>query len=166
MLQLQTIIARSALAALLVLGVAAPAFATAGSGVTVGAIVNGHFGTLDIKTESNKVGHWGMILKTKDDTDVGSDSITLAGGGFTGWHSHPAAVMVTVVDGAINWYNGSNAMCPPTTYSAGQSFVEDAFVIHNAVNASMGNQAKFIAIRINPTGVPFRIDQPKPGTCP
>jgi len=165
MSRIHTIVARGAIAGLLASGIAAPAFATQGSGVTVTNIVNGHFGTLDIKTENNKVGHWGMILKTKDDTDVGSDSLTLAGGGSTGWHSHPAAVMVTVVEGSINWYNGSNAMCPPTTYSAGQSFVEDAFIIHNVINASQGNQAKFIAIRVNPTGVPFRIDQPKPGAC-
>jgi len=166
MLQLHTMIMRASAAALLASAIATPAFATPGSGISVVNLVNGHFGTLDIKTENNKVGHWGMILKTKDATDVGSDSLTLAGGGSTGWHSHPAAVMVTVVDGSINWYNGSNAMCPPTIYSAGQSFVEEAFVIHNAINASQGNQAKFIAIRINPTGVPFRIDQPKPGTCP
>jgi quercetin dioxygenase-like cupin family protein len=166
MLHLRTIITRPALAALLASGIVAPAIATQGSNITVTNVVNGHFGTLDIKTENNKVGRWGMILKTKDDTDVGTDSLTLGGGGSTGWHNHPAAVMVTVVEGSINWYNGSNAMCPPTTYSAGQSFVEEALVIHNVINASMGNQAKFIAIRINPTGVPFRIDQPKPGTCP
>ena len=56
-------------------------------------------------------------------------------------------------------------MCPPSTYSAGQSFVEDAFVIHIAINASQGSQAKFIAIRINPTGVAFRLDRPEPNNC-
>ena len=143
-----------------------PALATPGSKITVTNVVNGHFGSLDVKTESNKVGHWGMFLKTKDDSDMGTDSLTLEGGGSTGWHVHPAAVFVTVVEGSIKWYDGSNAMCPPTTYSAGQSFIEDAFVIHNAINASEGQPAKFIAIRINPTGVGFRIDRPKPDTCP
>jgi hypothetical protein len=56
-------------------------------------------------------------------------------------------------------------MCPGTTYSAGQSFIEDAFIIHNATNASMSNQAKFIAMHINPTGVPFLVGKPQPGGC-
>ena len=165
MLQLHTTITRAAAAALLASGIATPAFATPPSGLTVANIVTGHYGSIDVKTESNKVGHWGMILKTKGATDMGTDSITLAGGGYTGWHLHPAAVFVTVTEGSIVWYDGTNALCPGTTYSAGQSFIEDAYVIHNATNASQGNQAKFIAIRVNPTGVPFRIDQPKPGAC-
>ncbi|MFL6755481.1 MAG: cupin domain-containing protein [Sphingomicrobium sp.] len=143
---------------------AAPALAQP-VGLSVRNIVTGHYGSLDVKTESNKVGHWGMILKTKDDTDLGTDEITLAGGGFTGWHTHPAAVFVTVISGSIVWYDGTNAMCPPTTYSANQSFIEDAFVIHNATNASQSNPAVFVAMHVNPTGVPFVVGQPKPGTC-
>ena len=165
MLELHTTITRAAAAALLASGIAAPAFATPPSGLTVANIVTGHYGSIDVKTESNKVGHWGMILKTKDATDMGTDSITLAGGGYTGWHLHPAAVFVTVTEGSIVWYDGTNALCPGTTYSAGQSFIEDAFVIHNATNASQGNQAKFIAMHINPTGVPFLVGQPQPGGC-
>ena len=134
-------------------------------GFSVTNIVTGHYGTIDVKTESNKTGHWGMILKTKDDTDLGTDQITLAGGGQTSWHTHPAAVFVTVVSGGIVWYDGTNAMCPGTTYSAGQSFIEDAFVIHNATNASQWQPAVFIAMHINPTGVPFVTGVPKPGQC-
>lgn len=67
-----------------------PAIVTPNSGVTPTTVVTGHYGQIDVKTENNKVGHWGMILKTKDDTDMGTDSIAVAGGGFTGWHSHPS----------------------------------------------------------------------------
>jgi quercetin dioxygenase-like cupin family protein len=144
---------------------AAPAIATPNSGQTGQNIVTGHYGEIDVKTENNKVGHWGMILKTKDDTDMGTDKITLAGGGFTGWHAHPSAVFVTVVEGSIAWYNGTDSLCPVHTYTVGQSFIEDAFVIHNATNASSTVQAVFVAMHINPTGVPFRIDQPKPNNC-
>ena len=134
-------------------------------GLSVTNLVTGHYGSLDVKSENNKVGQWGMMLKTKDDTDLGTDQITLDGGGQTGWHTHPAAVFVTVKSGSIVWYDGTNAMCPGTTYSAGQSFIEDAFVIHNATNASQGTPAVFIAMHINPTGVPFVTGQPKPGGC-
>jgi quercetin dioxygenase-like cupin family protein len=165
MLQIHAMIMRTAVAALLASAIAAPTFATPPSGLSVTNLVTGHYGSIDVKTENDKVGHWGMILKTKGATDMGTDSITLAGGGYTGWHIHPAAVFVTVTEGSIVWYDGTNAMCPGTTYSAGQSFIEDAFIIHNATNASMSNQAKFIAMHINPTGVPFLVGKPQPGGC-
>jgi quercetin dioxygenase-like cupin family protein len=106
-----------------------------------------------------------MILKTKDATDMGTDQITLDGGGQTGWHTHPAAVFVTVTQGSIVWRDGTNAMCPGTTYTVGQSFIEDAFVIHNAFNASQSQPAVFVAMHINPTGVPFVSGVPTPGQC-
>jgi quercetin dioxygenase-like cupin family protein len=164
MLHLRTNTTRAAAAVLSACLAAAPATAQP-VGFTVTNIVTGHYGSLDVKSESNKVGHWGMILKTKDDTDMGTDQINLAGGGYTGWHTHPAAVFVTVTSGSIVWYDGTNAMCPGTTYSAGQSFIEEAYVIHNATNASQSEPAEFIAMHINPTGVPFVTGVPKPGGC-
>ena len=144
---------------------AAAAMATPNKGVTPETIVTGHYGQIDVKTENNKVGHWGMMLRTKDDTDMGTDRVNVAAGGFTGWPAHPAAVFVTVMSGSIIWYNGTNPLCPAQTYTAGQSFIEDAFVIHNAANASSSAPAVFVAMHINPTGVPFRIDHPKPNNC-
>lgn len=144
--------------------IASPAFATAPQGLSVTGVVNGHFGELSV-LPTDKTGKWSMLLKTKDDTDVGVDEITLDGGGSTGWHSHPAAVFVTVVSGSIVWYDGTNPVCPGHHYSTGQSFTEDAFVIHNAVNASGSSQARFIAVRMNPTGVPFVNDEGKPTNC-
>jgi quercetin dioxygenase-like cupin family protein len=164
MFHLSTIKTRAAAALVSACLTAAPALAQP-VGLSVTNIVTGHYGSIDVKTESNKVGHWGMILKTKDDTDLGTDQITLAGGGQTGWHTHPAAVFVHVMSGSIVWYDGTNAMCPGTTYSAGDSFIEDAYVIHNATNASQGDPAVFIAMHINPTGVPFVSGVAKPGSC-
>lgn len=142
-----------------------PAAATPGSGFAPSSIVNGHFGTLDVKTEADKTGKWGMILKTKDDSDVGSDKLTAQPSGYSGWHSHPAPVFVTVTQGSIVWYDGSNPVCPQQTYTSGQSFVEGAYRIHNVRNASSSSTAEFIAIRINPTGVGFRIDETEPTNC-
>ena len=164
MLHFRTITMRAVATCLAACLTAAPGIAQP-VGLSVTNIVTGHYGSLDVKTESNKVGHWGMILKTKDDTDLGTDQITLAGGGQTDLHTHPAAVFVTVMSGSIVWYDGTNAMCPGTTYSAGQSFIEDAYVIHNATNASQGNPAVFIAMHINPTGVRFVSGVPTPGNC-
>lgn len=102
------------------------------------------------------------------DTDVGTDRVSVAAGGSSGWHAHPSAVFITVTQGSIIWINGSDPVCPPHTYSAGQSFIEDAYIIHNVRNASNSATAEFFAQHINPTGTsgpPFRLDRPEPTNC-
>ena len=164
----QRIIRLCASAALASAAVLSPAAATAPQGLTVNGIVSGSFGTINLNTSSHKTGQWGMILKTLDDTDIGADEVNLAGGGYTGWHSHPSAVFVTITQGSVQWFNGSDPACPSTTYHAGQSFIEDAFIIHNVKNASSSAAAEMVAIHINPAGTSgpaFRIDEPKPTNC-
>jgi quercetin dioxygenase-like cupin family protein len=148
--------------------VAAPATATPGSGFTPSPIVNGHFGVLSENTASNKTGSWGMILKTLDDTDIGADRLTLQPSGYSGWHAHPANVFVTVTQGTVTWYDGSDGLCTPHTYTAGQSFIERAYRIHNVRNASNSSTAEFVAIVIKPEGFvgpAFRLDKPEPNNC-
>ena len=143
----------------------APALATPGSGFTPSGIVTGHYGKLDVKTESEKYGQWGMMLKTKDDTDIGADRLTVVPGGVSGWHSHPAAVFVTVMEGSIAWTDGTDPVCPTHNYSAGDSFMEPANHIHNVTSAG---GAVFIAVHINPAGTSgpaFRVDEGEPTNC-
>lgn len=159
------LIGGAAAAALLV---STSALATPGSKVGVVGVINGQFGTIHENTQGDKTGKWGLILKTLDDTDIGVDQITLDGGGYTGWHNHPAPVFVTVKTGAITWYDGSDPLCTSHTYQAGQSFIETASHIHNAINASESEQAVFIAVRLNPTGTSgpaFRVDKGEPNNC-
>lgn len=145
-----------------------PALATSGSGFAASPVVNGHFGTLNVNTADDKTGKWGLILKTLDDTDVGSDRLTVQASGYSGWHAHPGPVFVTVIQGSITWYDGSNPLCPAQTYSAGQSFVESAYRMHNVRNASSSSAAEFVAITIKPEGYhgpAFRLDRPQPNNC-
>ena len=142
-----------------------PALATPGSGFTPAAIVNGHFGTLNVNTSKDKTDKWGLHLKTLDDTDIGADRLTVTAGGFSGWHAHPGPVFVTVLQGSIVWFNGSDPLCRGTTYNAQDSFIEDAYVIHNATSAG---GAEFVAIVIKPEGFvgpAFRLDRAKPNNC-
>lgn len=148
------------------------ALATPGSGFTPSGIVSGSFGQIHLSRANqarNQDLKWGMILTTTDDTDVGADRLTVAPGGVAGWHMHPSAVFVTVTSGSIVWTNGSDPLCTSHTYNAGQSFIEDAYVIHNVRNASNSVGAEFIAIHLNPTGTSgpaFRIDVPTvPNNC-
>ena len=147
---------------------ATPAVATPGSNFAPSPIVNGHFGTLNENTVSDKTGKWGMILKTLDSTDIGADRLTVQPQGFSGWHKHPAPVHVTVTQGTIQWYDDS--LCAAHTYTVGDSFIEPANRAHNVRNpaAPGGQVAEFIAIVIKPAGfvgAAFRVDADEPSSC-
>lgn len=146
----------------------APALATPGSGFTPAPIVNGHFGKLNENTSGDKTGKWGLHLKTLGDTDIGADRLTVQPSGFSGWHEHPAPVHVTVTQGSIIWYDGSDPLCTPHTYNAGDSFIEAAYKVHNVANASSSATAEFVAIVIKPAGFvgpAFRLDKAEPNNC-
>lgn len=143
-----------------------PASATPGFDFQPSPIVNGHFGSLDVKAE--KIDKWDLLLKTKDDTDVGADRLTVKPQGYSGWHSHPGPVMVTVIQGSVEWYD--EALCTARTYTAGQSYIEPAGRAHNVRNPAPvgGTDAVYIAIVIRPAGFvgpAFRLDEPEPGSC-
>lgn len=138
----------------------APALATPGSGFAPTPISNGHYGALDVKAE--KVEHWDLFVKSKDNTDVAVDRLTVQPGGYSGWHAHPAPIFVTVISGEIQW--SDSLLCSPRTYRAGDAFVEAAFRAHMVRNTT-GVVAEFTAVRLAPTGVPVRIDVPQPNNC-
>ena len=148
--------------------IVAPALATPGQGFAPSPIVNGTFGTLHVNTAGEKTDKWGLILKTLDSTDLGADRLSVQGGGFSGWHAHPGPVFVTVTQGSIVWFNGSDPLCGSTTYGVGQSFIEPAYGTHNVMNASNTAAAEFVAITIKPSefvGLAFRINRDKPNNC-
>lgn len=150
-------------AALVASAIIVPALATPGSGFTPSSISNGHYGALDVKADKGE--KWDMYLRTKDDTDVAADRLTVAPGGQSGWHSHPAPIFVTVLSGQIEWYNGADPLCTSQTYHAGEAFIEPANRVHLVRNMT-GASAEFVAIRVAPTGIGVRIDASKPTNCP
>jgi quercetin dioxygenase-like cupin family protein len=149
---------------LLALGFAFPilvgaALATPGVGVLSGTV---HArGTLpeDIVVNSKS----GVHLKTKGSADLVTQQIVLAGGGTTGWHSHPGPVLVTIKRGAVRVIYADDASCQGTVYEAGDSFVDRGDeVVHIARNVSATDEVEFWATYIVP-GVPagpFRLDEP------
>lgn len=140
-----------------------PANATGGSGFAPSPIVNGHFGELNVNAE--KLGKWDLHLKTKDDTDIGADLLTVQPHGHSGWHSHPGTVFVTVTKGTVDWYD--EALCTAHTYTEGQSYIEPAGRTHDVRNPGE-EVAEFVAIVIKPAGYvgpTFRIDEPEPNNC-
>jgi hypothetical protein len=150
-----------ALGFLLVVGVAV---ATPGMGV-ISAPVHAR-GTAGEKLVVNSKS--GVHLKTKGSTDFVTQQIVIAGGGHTGWHSHPGPVLVTVKRGALRLIYADDATCEGTVYGAGESFVDrgDA-VVHIARNESLLNEVEFWATYLVPgdPGGPFRLDEPAGSEC-
>ena len=141
----------------------APVSATPASGFVAAPVAAGNFGS-DLDVKADKIEHWDLTLKAKDDTLTGINRVTVQPGGHSGWHSHPIPIFLTVTVGEIQWFDGSNPLCPAKTYHVGDSFVEPANRIHNVVNAT-GSVAEFYAVRFNPNGITFFIDQPEPNNC-
>lgn len=144
---------------------ASVATATAGSGFSGTQLALGHFGTINVKADKDD--KWDLFLKTKDRTDIGMDKLNLAPGGYSGWHTHRGPVFVTIKSGSIVRSSISVSGCAVTTYSAGETFIEDANMVHSVRNASSTEPAEFFAIQMRPEGTPGRVDAPAPTvSCP
>lgn len=152
----------------LALAISGTSVATPGSGFVPSPVVNGHFGKVNLEPNGNKTDKWGLVMRTLDETDMGVDKLDIAAGGYSGWHTHPGPVFVTVTSGSITWYDGSNPLCTSHTYYAGQSFIEEPYRIHDVRNASNVATAQYIAMVVKPDGFigpAFRLDRPKPNNC-
>ena len=144
------------------------AVATPGSGITITPIANGRFGTLMVNTEGDKAGKWGMVLKTLEDSDIGTSRVVVQPQGHGGWHSHPAPNFLIVVKGTIEWRD--SLTCDYRTLRVGDTLIEPAFRAHDARNPAPvgGEVAEIIDVRIKPSAVvgpAFRIDEPEPNNC-
>jgi len=157
---------RLKLAATLVLGllvIVGAAIATPGIGV-LGAPVHAR-GT--IAEALNVQSSSGVELRTRGAVDVVTQQITIAAGGSTGWHGHPAPVLVTIKSGAMTIVYANDTRCVGRIYTAGQSFVDRGDeTVHNAFNRG-GETLELWATYLVPgaPGAAFRIDAPDPGTC-
>ena len=111
----------------------------------------------------------GVHLKTKGSVDVATQQIVIAGGGSTGWHSHPGPVLVTVKSGALRLIYADDLTCNGTVYEAGDSFIDrgDA-VTHVARNMSQTENVELWATYLvpGPPNTGFRNDvSPAPNSC-
>jgi quercetin dioxygenase-like cupin family protein len=111
----------------------------------------------------------GVHLKTKGSVDVATQQIVIAGGGSTGWHSHPGPVLVTVKSGTLRLIYAEDLTCRGTVYGAGDSFIDrgDAMT-HVARNESPTDPVELWATYLVPRnpGTAFRTDvSPAPISC-
>ena len=144
------------------------ALATPGVGI-IGAPVHAR-GTLKDESSIRRVG-WELFLSSfrrGSGTDFVTQTISIAAGGTTGWHSHPGPVFVTVKAGALTVVYADDSSCEGTTYTVGESFIDFGNAnIHTALNKSAVT-TELWATYIVPGAAgttPFRLDAASPGTC-
>ena len=134
--------------------------ATAGAGATASTLGRG---TLDA---GDKIKNDNLKLTLRTDIDVVTQTITIAPGGHTGWHSHPGPVFVTITAGAMTFYDGDDPACTPIVYPTGSSFIDEGGGhVHIARNLGSTDMVLY-ATYLLPVGAGLRIDAPDPGNCP
>jgi quercetin dioxygenase-like cupin family protein len=153
--------------------------ATAGSGVLSNTLFRAALGPFDasagknhgavaaLEAGGNNNGNdqWTIGYATSADTDIVTQDVVFAPGGYSGWHSHPGPAVVSVKSGTATFYQASDPSCASNNFPAGTGFVESPNQIHIARNEGSGNLELLITYTL-PHGAAQRVDQPNPGNCP
>ena len=157
-----TVLAATAVFAL----IAGTAGATPPAGVVGTVMARGDFADpVDLKF---KIGAESQeVIHAPDARQTVMQSIVIAPGGHTGWHSHPGPVVVLVKSGELTLYSADDASCESRTYTTGQAFIDHGQGhVHIAFNTSPGaNTELWVTYFDVPPGGAFRLDAPDPGHC-
>ena len=105
------------------------------------------------------------MLWVRGATDFVQQDVALEPGGFSGWHSHPGPVLITVKTGTATWYSAANPNCAPIVYPTGSAFIEPANVHHNVYNQG-STDLELLDTYLVPKGMATRQEQPQPPECP
>ena len=142
------------------------ALATPNSGVLSNVLSRATFARFHVESQiASQSGHFEVELHTTGVTDVVTQTVTLAPGGYSGWHSHPGPAILSVVSGTLTFYEAVDRTCTPHVFPNGTGFVEPGGDVHIARNESTENLTVNVTYII-PQNAPQRIDQPSPGNCP
>jgi quercetin dioxygenase-like cupin family protein len=105
-------------------------------------------------------------IPLQEGTDIVMTQITVLPGGSSGWHSHPGGAIIVVKQGDLTVYRSAGDVCDPTSYTAGQAFIERPGEVDDVINTGTTPYVLYVTFPRVPQGGAARIDQPDPGTCP
>jgi quercetin dioxygenase-like cupin family protein len=100
---------------------------------------------------------WSARVGTRGPSNFIVQDFALLPGGFTGWHSHPGFLLITVMEGSVEWYSSN---CALHVYNTGDSLTENTEP-HYVRNVGSVN-ARLMATYVIAKGQPRRIEQPAP----
>ena len=89
-------------------------------------------------------------------------------GGSSGWHTHPGATFVAVLQGEGTIYRVTGSGCTGTKIGVGTGFAQMPTELHSVHNEGTGLFIVY-TLYVLPPGTPntgIRIDQPQPAACP
>jgi quercetin dioxygenase-like cupin family protein len=138
----RSIIRATVIAIVALVTVTSAALATSPVGQSVTNFVGGSLTTIaDVNTDRIKV-------QTKGAVDVAMFTVTYAGGGTSGWHTHPGFLLVTVKTGTVLREIGCAA---PIPYGEGATFLEsDEQPAGRVSNASASTDAVLQVTQVVP----------------
>jgi len=137
--------------------------ATPGSGALFNYLNRSTYVT-DMIHEGAHLPGWNVQLEVVGATDIVQQNAATAPGGYSGWHSHPGPVFITVKSGTLTWYNANDPACTPIVYPAGSAFIEPAGLSHNVRNEGTTNW-EVLDTYLVPKGMAHRQEEPKPPQC-
>jgi quercetin dioxygenase-like cupin family protein len=99
--------------------------------------------------------------------DVVVQSITIAPGGHTGWHTHPGMAVVVVNSGTLTIYDGKDRSCSPQEIAARKVYIDPGYGhVHIGRNEGTTPTEILVTYLDVPVGGGVRIDADDPGHCP
>jgi quercetin dioxygenase-like cupin family protein len=100
-------------------------------------------------------------------TGVVADAVTIAPGGTSGWHTHPAPELVLVRSGELTFYRSDRPGCGARTFRQGDAFVgPPGGVPQMAANTGTVPSEVVVTFFGIPQGGHVREDSPVPTGCP
>jgi hypothetical protein len=133
--------------------------ASPASGSTPTLLARGTYGAF--KVASFPDGGGLFKAEAKQPVDVVVRRHDYAVGGYTGWHSHPYPVFITVTSGTLTFYEYDDPTCTPIVVTEGHGYV-DSGRGHMGRNES-GAPATDISVIFAPVGTAFRAELTAPG---
>ena len=140
------------------LGSATTASASPASNVTPTLLNRATFEPFSVKTDHDSP--IAFQARAKSDLDLVVREHAYAPGGYTGWHTHPGPVFITVKTGTVTFYEYDDPTCTPIVVTAGEGYVDDGHG-HIGVNAT-DQPAVDVSVILAPVGGGFRAELPAP----
>jgi hypothetical protein len=129
------------------------------SGVTPTVLARGTYDAFKVKSSPNSPVDF--KAKAKSPIDIVVRKHDYAIGSYTGWHSHPGPVFITVTLGQLTYYEYDDPACAPHVVSAGHGFVDNGR--GHIVRNESGQLAQDVSVIIAPVGGVFRGELDAPG---
>ena len=136
------------------------AWASPPAGVTPTVISRGTYEPFKVKTDHDSLVDF--EAKAKADFDMVVRQHVYAPHAFTGWHTHPGPVFITVLMGTLTFYERDDPTCTPNVVRAGEGYVDDG---HGHIGVNDSDQpALDVSVILAPVGLAFRgeLDAPSP----